>query len=128
MLGWLNHQGTSIGKRWKRNQGTCQGTRIQDPRSGIKRFIQKSLQSLGKRSDGLWAVTLGCGEWVRLVGELPSDRAARRRALESRLRIAHAKASHVVSKVANSSTSISGTIGQPVEHGLIMAIIDAEWL
>lgn len=25
LIGWLNHQGTSIGKRWKRNQGTCQG-------------------------------------------------------------------------------------------------------
>ncbi|CAE7561787.1 unnamed protein product, partial [Symbiodinium pilosum] len=34
----------------------------------------------------------GCAKNLpRLVGELPSDRQARRRALESRLRIAHAK-------------------------------------
>eukprot|EP00913_Durusdinium_trenchii_P012558 g11793.t1 len=34
----------------------------------------------------------------RLVGELPSDRTARRRALESRLRIAHAKVGMIIEK------------------------------
>ena len=85
----INHQGTSIGKRWKGNQGTCQGTRINHDQSNIRqdiktstnsnKFIQKSVQkNLGNRRSPLRYLSgiisichdfEGCGELLEVVGQ-----------------------------------------------------------